>query len=115
MEASGFMAVFVFGIVLGNKETFGFKMEAGEAQKLDEYILTTTFIMRLFIFILLGAQVDFALMSKYWLGGVSLVTLLMLVARPATGFLCALPALRARRSFGAILLLCLTPEAALSP
>src|SRR5216683_944042 len=41
MEASGFMAVFVFGIVLGNKETFGFKMEAGEAQKLDEYILTT--------------------------------------------------------------------------
>src|SRR5882757_4258708 len=64
MEASGFMAVFVFGIVLGNKETFGFTMEAGEAQKLDEYIWTTAFIMRLFIFILLGAQVDFALMSK---------------------------------------------------
>ena len=31
------MAVFVFGIVLGNKEAFGFEMEAGEAQKLDEY------------------------------------------------------------------------------
>src|SRR5712672_2512023 len=48
MEASGFMAVFVFGIVLGNKESFGFKMEPGEAQKLEDYVLTTAFIMRLF-------------------------------------------------------------------
>ena len=63
LHASGFMAVFVFGIVLGNKEAFGFRMEEGEAQKLDEFVLTTAFIMRLFIFILLGAQVDFALMQ----------------------------------------------------
>ena len=53
------MAVFVFGIMLGNKESFGFRMEPGEAQKLDEFVLTTAFILRLFIFILLGAQVDF--------------------------------------------------------
>ena len=91
LHASGFMAVFVFGIMLGNKETFGFRMEAGEAQKLDEFVLTTAFIMRLFIFILLGAQVDFALMGQYWLGGVAVVAVLMLVARPATVFLCALP------------------------
>ena len=38
LQASGFMAVFVFGIVLGNKESFGFRMEAGEAQKLDEFM-----------------------------------------------------------------------------
>jgi len=41
LHASGFMAVFVFGIMLGNKETFGFRMEPGEAQKLDEFVLTT--------------------------------------------------------------------------
>ena len=46
------MAVFVFGIVIGNKDLFGFKMNAGEAQKLDQYVETTAFIMRLFIFIL---------------------------------------------------------------
>src|SRR5262249_47819575 len=69
LQASGFMAVFVFGIVLGNKEAFGFQMEAGEAQKLDEFVLTTAFIMRLFIFILLGAQVDFAQIGRHWLGG----------------------------------------------
>jgi cell volume regulation protein A len=115
LQASGFMAVFVFGIVLGNKEAFGFKMEAGEAQKLDEYVLTTAFIMRLFIFILLGAQVDFALMGKYWLGGVAVVTVLMLVARPATVFLCALPDRRARWSFGEMLFMCWTRETGVIP
>jgi cell volume regulation protein A len=88
LQASGFMAVFVFGIMLGNKEAFGFTMEAGEAQKLDEFVLTTAFIMRLFIFILLGTQVDFALIGRYWLGGVAVVTVLMLVARPVTVLLC---------------------------
>src|ERR1700712_3713166 len=58
MQASGFMAVFVFGIVLGNKETFGFKMAAGEAQKLDEYVLTTAVIMSPFLFIPLRAPGD---------------------------------------------------------
>src|SRR5664280_3381285 len=51
LQASGFMAVFVFGIVIGNKDSFGFKMAPGEAKKLDEYVMTTAFIMRLFIFI----------------------------------------------------------------
>jgi potassium/hydrogen antiporter len=115
LEASGFMAVFVFGIVLGNKEAFGFSMEAGEAQKLDEFVLTTAFIMRLFIFILLGAQVDFALMGRYWLGGVAVVTVLMLVARPATVFLCAWPDRRARWSFAELLFMCWTRETGVIP
>jgi cell volume regulation protein A len=115
LQASGFMAVFVFGIVLGNKESFGFKMKAGEAQKLDEFILTTAFIMRLFIFILLGAQVDFTLISKFWLGGVAVVTVLMLVSRPATVFLCALPDRRARWSFAEMLFMCWTRETGVIP
>ena len=115
LHSSGFMAVFVFGIMLGNKETFGFKMEDGEAQKLDEFILTTAFILRLFIFILLGAQVDFSLMSQYWFGGTAVVTVLMLVARPATVFLCALPDRRARWSFAEMLFMCWTRETGVIP
>ncbi len=115
LQASGFMAVFVFGIMLGNKEMFGFRMEAGEAQKLDEFILTTAFIMRLFIFILLGTQVDFTLMGKYWLGGVAVITVLMLVARPATVFLCAWPDRRARWSLGELVFMCWTRETGVIP
>jgi potassium/hydrogen antiporter len=115
LQASGFMAVFVFGIVLGNKDALGFKMEPGESQKLDEYVMTTAFIMRLFIFILLGAQVDFKLMNQYLVGGIVVVAILMLVARPLTVFLCALPDRRARWSFNEMLFMCWTRETGVIP
>ena len=115
LEASGFMAVFVFGIAIGNKDSFGFKMEAGEAKKLEEYVTTTAFIMRLFIFILLGAQVDFHLMGQYLVGGVVVVTIFMLVARPITVFACALPDRRARWSFNEMLFMCWTRETGVIP
>jgi cell volume regulation protein A len=115
LDASGFMAVFVFGIMLGNKESFGFRMEQGEAQKLDEFIAVTAFIMRVFIFILLGAQVDFALMSQYWIGGAAVVAVLMLLARPATVFLCAGPDRRARWSLAELLFICWTRETGVIP
>jgi cell volume regulation protein A len=115
LQASGFMAVFVFGIMLGNKESFGFKMQSGEAQKLEDYVATTAFIMRLFIFILLGAQVDFGLMSQHIVGGVIVVTILMLVARPATVFLCALPDRRARWSVNEMVFMCWTRETGVIP
>src|SRR5262249_56507406 len=65
MQASGFMAVFVFGIVIGNKDVFGFKMEPGEARKLDDFVTTTAFIMRVFIFILLAPPADFPPTNPY--------------------------------------------------
>jgi potassium/hydrogen antiporter len=115
LEASGFMAVFVFGIVLGNKEALGFKMEPGESQKLDDYVMTTAFIMRLFIFILLGAQVDFSLMNQYLAGGVMVIVVFMLIARPVTVFLCALPDRRARWSLNEMLFMCWTRETGVIP
>jgi cell volume regulation protein A len=115
LHASGFMAVFVFGIVLGNKERFGFSMPAEEEAKLDEYILTTSLIMRMFIFILLGSQVDFALIQKYLLGGIGIVAVFMLVARPATVFLCALPDRRANWQWNELLFMCWTRETGVIP
>ena len=115
LQASGFMAVFVFGIMIGNKDAFGFKMEPGEAQKLDDYVMTTAFIMRLFIFILLGSQVDFNLMAQYWAGGVVVVLILMFVARPVTVFACALPDRRAKWTFNEMLFMCWTRETGVIP
>ncbi|MEA3027767.1 MAG: potassium/hydrogen antiporter [Alphaproteobacteria bacterium] len=114
-QASGFMAVFVFGIMLGNKDSFGFNMQPGEAQKLEDYVATTAFIMRLFIFILLGAQVDFNLMGQYLAGGIIVVAIFMLVARPVTVFLCALPDRRARWSVNELLFMCWTRETGVIP
>lgn len=115
LQASGFMAVFVFGIVIGNKDSLGFKMAPAEAQKLDDFVMTTAFIMRLFIFLLLGSQVDFHLMAQYWFGGVIVVVIFMLVARPLAVFLCALPDRRAKWSFNEMLFMCWTRETGVIP
>jgi cell volume regulation protein A len=109
------MAVFVFGIVLGNKESFGFKVEQGEDEKLEEYILTTSFIMRMFIFILLGSQVNFGLMNQYIAGGAVVIAVFMLVARPLTVFLCAVPDRRAKWSVNEMLFMCWTRETGVIP
>ena len=114
-QASGFMAVFVFGIMLGNKDAFGFKMEHGDQEKMEDFVATTAFIMRMFIFILLGSQVDFSIMNKYLVGGVIVVTVFMLVARPVTVFLCALPDRRAQWSFKEMLFMCWTRETGVIP
>ena len=115
LQASGFMAVFVFGMVLGNKEFFGFRMAESEARRLDEYVVTTAFVMRSFIFILLGAQVDFALMNQYLVGGVLVVVVFMLVARPVTVFVCAAPDRRAKWSLPELVFMCWTRETGVIP
>ncbi len=115
MHASGFMAVFVFGIMLGNQESLGFKLTKDEDSQLEGYVMTTAFIMRMFIFILLGAQVDFGLISQYLLGGIAVVVVFMLVARPVTVFMCALPDRRAKWSFREMLFMCWTRETGVIP
>ena len=115
LHASGFMTVFVFGIVIGNKGVFGFKMEREEQEKLADYVMTTALIMRMFIFILLGTQVDFALMGRYLYGGVAVVSVFMLLARPLTVFICALPDRRAKWSLKEMLFMCWTRETGVIP
>lgn len=115
MHSSGFMAVFVFGIIIGNKDVFGFEMKEGEQEKMEDFVATTAFVMRMFIFILLGTQIDFALIHQYWLGGVAVITVFMLVARPVTVFLCAPPDRRARWQMNELLFMCWTRETGVIP
>ena len=115
MHASGFMAVFVFDIMLGNMESLGFRRSEEESRQLEDFVMTTALIMRMFIFVLLGAQVDFGLMSRYLVAGAAVVAVFMLVARPATVFLCALPDRRARWSFREMLFMCWTRETGVIP
>jgi len=57
----------------------------------------------------------FGLIGQYWLGGGAVVAVLMLVARPATVFLCATPDRRARWSFNEMLFMCWTRETGVIP
>ena len=115
LQASGFMAVFVFGIVIGNQDAFGLGMPAAEQAKMQDFVATTALIMRMFIFILLGSQVDFGLVSEYALAGGAVVAVFMLVARPVAVFACALPDRRVRWTLRELLFMCWTRETGVIP
>lgn len=115
MHASGFMAVFVAGIIIGNREIFGFGLEPGEARRLIEYVDITSLVMRVFIFVLLGAQVDFRLIGAHLWASLAVVLIFMLLARPLTVLLCAAPDRRARWSWRELLFMCWTRETGVIP
>ena len=115
LNASGFMAVFVFGIMLGNKRTFGFRLEREEQERLADFVSTTALIMRMFIFILLGSQVSFSLVGRYLGRGSLLVLVFIFIARPITVFVCALPDRRAKWSLRELLFMCWTRETGVIP
>jgi len=115
LHASGFMAVFVFGIVLGNKDLLGFKMNENEESKLEDFILTTSLIMRIFIFVLLGSQVNFALLHQYFWEALGVVIVFMLISRPLVVFACALPNRSAKWTLQELLFMCWTRETGVIP
>jgi cell volume regulation protein A len=115
LQASGFMAVFVFGIAIGNKDVLGFRMGVEEGRRLEEFVSTTALLMRMFIFILLGSQVDFALMQRHLVPGIGVVLAFMLIARPVAVFVCALPDRRAKWTFKEMLFMCWTRETGVIP
>lgn len=115
IHASGFMAVFVAGVMLANNESFGFRVEDIDEEKLHDYIANTALVFRIFIFILLGSQVDFALMGRYLLPAIGVVAVFMFVARPLTVFLCAGPDRNAKWTFKELLFMCWTRETGVIP
>lgn len=115
LHASGFMAVFAFGLVLGNKGIFGFKMSPNEEERLEDFILTTSLIMRIFIFVLLGSQVNFALLREHFWGALGIVLIFMLIARPLVVFACAWPDRRAKWTLQELLFMCWTRETGVIP
>jgi potassium/hydrogen antiporter len=54
-------------------------------------------------------------MNKYLFGGIAVVAVFMLVARPVTVFLCALPDRRAKWTFKELLFMCWTRETGVIP
>jgi potassium/hydrogen antiporter len=77
-------------------------------------VAATSFIMRLFIFFLLGAQIDFGLIGRYFVGGIIVIAILILFARPLT-VLCALPDRGAKWTFEEMLFMCWTRETGVTP
>ncbi|MEY4590213.1 MAG: hypothetical protein RL497_2289 [Pseudomonadota bacterium] len=115
LHASGFMAVFTCGVIIGNKDFFKLPLDHHEHEYLEDYIGNTSLLMRMFIFILLGSQVDFKLLSAYLWVGLGLLAVFVLIARPVTVLICAAPDRRAAWSWQELLFMCWTRETGVIP
>lgn len=114
-SASGFMAVFVAGVVFGNRRSFGLELSEADAHRLEAFVLTTALVMRMFVFVLLGTQVNFQLLNQYLWAAAGVIAVLMLLARPVTVLISALPDRRARWNMKELIFMCWTRETGVIP
>jgi potassium/hydrogen antiporter len=115
VHASGFMAVFTCGVMIGNKESFNLPLDHHEHEYLEDYVGNTALLMRMFIFILLGSQVDFHLLTEYLGVGITLMLVFVFIARPLTVFICAAPDRRAKWTWKELVFMSWTRETGVIP
>lgn len=115
LAASGFMAVFTCGMMIGNKDFFRLPLTDHEHEYLEDYVGNTALLMRMFIFILLGSQVDFTLLSANLWMGLGLLGVFIFVARPLTVLICAAPDRKANWSWQELIFMSWTRETGVIP
>lgn len=84
LEASGFMSVFVAGLVIGNASSFRLTILSEQEHAMHQFIDPIGLKLGMSIFILLGSQVDFTVLRQYGLLALLVVAVFMFVARPVT-------------------------------
>jgi len=115
IHASGFMATFTAGLILGNPQLFRLHI-SDETKTTDAHFSdNVTLIMRKLIFMLLGTQVNFHILSKFWIQGVLIVLVFMFIARPLTVLFCALPDRKAKWTWKEILFMFWVRETGVIP
>lgn len=82
--ASGFMSVFVAGLVIGNASSFRLTILPEQEHAMHQFIDPIGLKLGMSIFILLGSQVDFAVLRQYGLSALVVVAVFMFLARPIT-------------------------------
>lgn len=96
IEASGFMSVFVAGLVIGNASSFRLTILPEQEHAMHQFIDPIGLKLGMSIFILLGSQVDFAVLRQYGLLALVVVAVFMFIARPVTVLTSLVPDRQAR-------------------
>jgi len=81
---SGFMSVFVVGIMCGNKAVFRLSISDKHESLHLAFKEVLINILRILIFIILGTQLDFSVLSLYFAKSLIVVLLFVFLARPLT-------------------------------
>jgi cell volume regulation protein A len=96
LGGSAYLAAFVMGLIVGNTERLGLGRHADHAKQLDDFMTQASEIAVLAVFVTLGINLPLdALWDNLW-GGLVVMVVFLLVARPVTVLACLLPDRRGR-------------------
>lgn len=114
LHVSGLMATFTAGLVWGNAHHIGLSIK-DKLTEMGHIANNASVMMRMLIFVLLGSQVDFSLLGKYLWPALTVVAVLVLIARPLTVFASVLPDLRTQWTWKEMLFMCWVRETGVIP
>lgn len=112
---SGFMSTFIIGMMCGNKGVFNFVAYEDAQETHEKFKEVMISIIRMLIFMLLGAGMNFAIISKYWAGALLVIVAFVLVARPVSVLLTVPFDRKAKWNIREMLYLCWTRETGVIP
>ena len=96
LGGSAYLSAFVMGLIVGNMERLGFGQHADHARQLGDFMAHASEIAVLAIFVTLGINLPLqTLWDDLW-GGLLVMAVFLLVARPVTVLACLLPDRRGR-------------------
>jgi NhaP-type Na+/H+ or K+/H+ antiporter len=112
---SGFMSVFIVGMIEGNKSTFGFKVQEEYYDIYLKFKDTIISLIRIMIFVTLGIQINFKVLSEHLGEAIILVMLFIFIARPLSVLFSVIFDKKAAWKFSEIVYLMWTRETGVIP
>ena len=88
---SGYLGAFLAGLIVGNMEHLGLAMHSRHEQEMRLFAFNLADLVTLLVFVVLGANIPFGALGDNLLPSLAVLATLLLVARPLTVLVCAMP------------------------
>jgi potassium/hydrogen antiporter len=112
---SGYLGAFLAGLVVGNMDRLGLAMRSEHERDMRAFAAALADVVTVFVFLTVGANLPLGTMADEALPGLTVIAVLVLVARPLTVLVCTLPDRGARWSRAELLFLSWTRETGVVP
>jgi cell volume regulation protein A len=112
---SGYLGAFLAGLIVGNMDLLRLDMHPEHERDMHVFTSSLADVVTLFVFLVLGASLPLGALSEHLLPALAVLAVLMLVARPVTVLVCALPDRRAAWTRRELAFLCWTRETGVVP
>ncbi|MDP9227707.1 MAG: cation:proton antiporter [Actinomycetota bacterium] len=112
---SGYLGAFLAGLIVGNMQHLGLAMESEHEREMRQFAFNMADLVTLFVFLVLGANIPFAVLGDNLLPALAVIAALLLLARPLTVLVCTLPDRGGSWTWPELAFLCWTRETGVVP